>query len=167
MRLAFTSLLLGQVANEFWTPKSIFRFPLVLEAAVNNVIDRIAIAGYRSIRSIILRLGQLNVVTGANGSGKSNLYRVLRFLAATADGQLVRSLAAEGGFESVLWAGPKKVGKEPVRLRLGFTADPPSHCLDLGLPIPGEIKFKRDPELIIMRETLRRWRFYDAFRTDA
>ncbi len=191
------------------------------------MIDRIAISGYRSIRSIILRLGQLNVVTGANGSGKSNLYRALRLLAETADGQLTRSLSAEGGFDSVLWAGPKKNSKERVGLRLGFTADPMSYCLDLGLPIPSESMFGRDPEmkreclwrgrvmdgrnlcadrhgpslrcrgangkwqdielplatqasmlsqyadpiaapeLIIMRETLRRWRFYDTFRTDA
>lgn len=191
------------------------------------MIDRLAIAGYRSIRSIILRLGQLNVVTGANGSGKSNLYRALHLLAGTADGQLVRSLAHEGGLDSVLWAGPKKAGKEPVSLRLGFTADPFSYCLDLGLPMPSESMFNRDPEmkreclwrgigmdgkdlcadrrggtlrcrgakgkwqnielplaaqasmlseyadplaapeLIIMRETLRRWRFYETFRTDA
>jgi len=191
------------------------------------VIDRLAIAGYRSIRSIILSLGQLNVVTGANGSGKSNLYRALRLLAATANGQLVRSLTREGGFESVLWAGPKKVGKDPVSLRLGFTAEPFSYCLDLGFPMPSESMFSGDPEmkreclwrgramdgkdlcadrrggtlrcrtangkwqdiglpiashasmlseysdplaapeLIIMRETLRRWRFYDTFRTDA
>lgn len=35
------------------------------------MIDRIAIAGYRSIRSLIVRLGDLNLVTGPNGSGSS------------------------------------------------------------------------------------------------
>ncbi|MEM9644873.1 MAG: AAA family ATPase, partial [Planctomycetota bacterium] len=48
------------------------------------MIHQFAIAGYRSIRSIVLRLGQLNVITGINGSGKSNLYRSLRLLADTA-----------------------------------------------------------------------------------
>ena len=197
------------------------------KVAANTVIDRIAITGYRSIRSIILRLGQLNVVTGANGSGKSNLYRALRLIADAADGRLAESLAREGGFDSVRWAGPKKIGKEPVSLRLGFTADPLSYCFDLGLPQPSESMFDGDPEmkreclwrgvgmdakdlcadrrvrtlrcrgatgkwqdidvnlprqasmlseyadpmavpeLIIMRETLRRWRFYDTFRVDA
>lgn len=191
------------------------------------MIDRIAIAGYRSIRSIILRLGQLNVVTGANGSGKSNLYRALRLIADAADGRLAESLAREGGFDSVRWAGPKKNGKDPVSLRLGLTADPLSYCFDLGLPQPSESMFDGDPEmkreclwrgvgmeprnlcadrrggtlrcrgasgkwqdiemllsrqssmlseyadpvaapeLIIMRETLHRWRFYDTFRVDA
>ncbi|TWT67506.1 AAA family ATPase [Allorhodopirellula solitaria] len=191
------------------------------------MIDRIAISGYRSIRSIILQLGQLNVVTGANGSGKSNLYRALRLIADAAEGRLAESLAREGGFGSVRWAGPKKSGKEPVSLRLGLTADPLSYCLDLGLPPPSESMFRGDPELkreclwrgigleaknlcadrrvatlrcrgergkwqdihvalprqasmlseyadpiaapelIIMRETLRSWRFYDTFGVDA
>jgi len=190
------------------------------------VIDRIAIAGYRSIRSIILRLGQLNVVTGGNGSGKSNLYRSLKLIADAADGRLAESLAREGGFDSVRWAGPKANGKDPVSLRLGFTADPFSYCFDLGLPIPADSKFDHDPEmkreclwrgvnmdakslcadrrsttlrcrcangkwtdidlslsrhasmlsdfadpfnapeLIVMREMLRSWRFYDTFRVD-
>jgi AAA15 family ATPase/GTPase len=46
------------------------------------MIDRLAIAGYRSIRSLTFGLGPLNVVTGPNGSGKSNLYRALKLLVA-------------------------------------------------------------------------------------
>ncbi len=60
------------------------------------MIDRIAIAGYRSIRSIILALGQLNVVTGANGSGKSNQYRALRLIADAANGRLADSARETG-----------------------------------------------------------------------
>ena len=39
-------------------------------------------------------------LTGANGSGKSNLYRALRLLAETAQGGVVNALAREGGLES-------------------------------------------------------------------
>ncbi|TWT78927.1 hypothetical protein CA13_03240 [Planctomycetes bacterium CA13] len=206
------------------------------------MIDRISISGYRSLRSIILRLGALNVVTGANGSGKSNLYRALRLLADAGDGRLVHSLASEGGFDSVRWAGPElitnemirgevpiqgTVRKKPVSLRLGFTSQPFSYSLELGLPQPSQSMFDSDPEvkreclwrgismeaktlcadrrqgnlrcrsakgkwrdvelplgthdsmlseyadpfaapeLIVMREILRSWRFYDTFRTDA
>ena len=42
------------------------------------MITKLAIAGYRSLRDIRLSLGPLNVVTGANGSGKSSLYRAVR-----------------------------------------------------------------------------------------
>ncbi|EMI51894.1 AAA family ATPase, partial [Rhodopirellula sallentina] len=65
------------------------------------MIHRIAIAGYRSIRSLTVRLGELTVVTGPNGSGKTNLYRSLRLIASAANGNLNQSLAEEGGFESV------------------------------------------------------------------
>jgi energy-coupling factor transporter ATP-binding protein EcfA2 len=45
------------------------------------MMTRLAIAGYRSLRDIRVALTALNVVTGANGSGKSSLYRALRLLA--------------------------------------------------------------------------------------
>ena len=42
-------------------------------------------------------MGSLTVVCGANGCGKSNLYRSLGLIAAAARGELVAALAAEGG----------------------------------------------------------------------
>ena len=44
---------------------------------------------YRSLRSLVVPLTDLNIVTGANGSGKSILYRALRLLAdgSRLDGQ--------------------------------------------------------------------------------
>lgn len=187
-------------------------------------------------------LGPLNVITGTNGSGKSNLYRALRLLVETAEGRLIQSLAKEGGFESVLWAGPETISREmvsgqlpvqggprknPISLRLGISAEPFSYSVDVGLPQPSRSMFARDPEikreclwrgtdrrpgtlcadrrkqslrcrgekgkwrdvdlgmttrnsmlaayadpyaapeLILMREMLRSWRFYDTFRTDS
>ena len=64
------------------------------------MLHTLAVANYRSINSLILPLGQLNLITGANGSGKSNLYRALRLLAETAQGGVVNALAREGGLES-------------------------------------------------------------------
>ena len=61
------------------------------------MLTKLAISGYRSIRDLSVSLGDLNVVTGANGSGKSNLYRALRLLVQAAHGGLHDSLAREGG----------------------------------------------------------------------
>ncbi len=61
------------------------------------MLNTIAIKNYRSIRELIVPLSSLNVVTGANGAGKSNLYRALRLLAETAVGRAVSSLVEEGG----------------------------------------------------------------------
>ena len=72
-----------------------------------TVLQTLAVANYRSIRSLVMPLGPLNLITGANGSGKSNLYRALRLLAEAAQGGIVSSLAREGGLSSTLWAGPE------------------------------------------------------------
>ena len=54
------------------------------------MITKLAISGYRSLRDVRLGLGALNVVTGANGSGKSSLYRAVRLLADIAQGRIIR-----------------------------------------------------------------------------
>ena len=51
------------------------------------MLNALAVYGYRSLRDLVVPLDSLNLVTGANGSGKSNLYRALRLLAEIAQGQ--------------------------------------------------------------------------------
>ncbi len=80
------------------------------------MINALAIENYRSLLKLILPLGRINVITGENGSGKSNLYRALRLLAETAQGGVVTALAHEDGLESTFWAGPEKLSR---RMRSG------------------------------------------------
>lgn len=61
------------------------------------MLSSLAIHGYRSLRDLAVPLQSLNLVTGPDGSGKSNLYRALRLLAETAQGRVIPSLAREGG----------------------------------------------------------------------
>jgi predicted ATPase len=205
------------------------------------VLSTLAIANYRSLRALTVPLGQLNLVTGANGSGKSNLYRALRLLAETAQGGVVNALAREGGLGSTLWAGPEKItprmqrGEVPVQggprqdsvaLKLGFAGSDFGYAIDLGYPAPSRSAFALDPEIkreaiwagpflrpasllvdrrgavararagrdwrvvaehlnvfesvftqmadperapevMLLRESIRGWRFYDHFRVDA
>jgi predicted ATPase len=72
------------------------------------VLSTIAIENYRSLRYLRLPLDQLNVITGANGTGKSNLYRALRLLADCASGRVISSVAREGGLESGLNASERR-----------------------------------------------------------
>jgi predicted ATPase len=126
------------------------------------VIRCIAVEGYRSLRSVYVPLRALTVVTGDNGSGKSSLYRVLSLLVATARGGVIPALAREGGLESTLWAGPEHIsgsmrrGEHPVQgtvrrgrvaLRIGLGTDEFSYAVDLGLPIPSDSIFRKDPEI--------------------
>ena len=48
------------------------------------MLTALAISGYRSLRDLLIPLRNLNLITGANGSGKTSLYRALRLLADTA-----------------------------------------------------------------------------------
>ncbi len=80
-------------------------------------IREVGISGYRSLRAIRFPVGQLTVFVGANGVGKTNLYRALQLLQASAAGTLARELASEGGMQSALWAGKRKVNK-PARIKL-------------------------------------------------
>lgn len=123
------------------------------------MLSTIAVDGYRSLRSIVVGLAPLTVITGANGSGKSNLYRALRLLAAAGGAGVVAALAREGGLPSVLWAGPETgrpksggpvqgtVRSGPIAVRLGFSGDGFGYAMDLGIPLPGETMFGRDPEI--------------------
>lgn len=127
------------------------------------MLRTVAVANYRSLRDVVVPLTGLDVVTGANGTGKSSLYRALRLLADCAAGRVIGSLAREGGLPSTLWAGPEKlslamrsgehpiqgtVRSGPVNLRLGFAGDDFSYLIDLGQPIPAASSaFNLDPEI--------------------
>src|SRR6185437_1508221 len=128
------------------------------------MIHTLAISGYRSLRDLVLPLDRLTLVTGANGTGKSSLYRALRLLADASLNSVVASLAREGGLPSTLWAGPQIIGravkrgdhpveptakKKPASLKLGFAADPYSYSIDLGYPPPPPptTLFNLDPEI--------------------
>lgn len=110
------------------------------------VLKRLHVRSYRSLRSVTIDLGQLTVVTGANGSGKSNLYRALELVQAAAAGRFSRALLAEGGMPSALWAGARSKG--PVRMSLTTQWDDLCHEIQAGLiqAAPGT-PFVLDPEI--------------------
>ena len=128
------------------------------------MINTLAIANYRSLLNIVIPFGNLTVITGDNGSGKSNLYKALRLLAETAQGGVINSLAKEGGLSSTLWAGPEKITKrmltgevkvegaprqKAARLRLGFSGEDFGYSISLGFPepLPYPTAFELDPEI--------------------
>ncbi|HXC86468.1 MAG TPA: AAA family ATPase, partial [Candidatus Cybelea sp.] len=73
------------------------------------MIKQIHVSGYRSVRELSLELKPINVLTGPNGCGKSNLYNSLVLIGRAAQGQLARAIAEEGGTPSVFWAGGERV----------------------------------------------------------
>src|SRR6202046_5386499 len=128
------------------------------------MIRTVAVEGYRSLRDLKLPLGQLNVITGANGSGKSSVYRSLRLLADVAQNEIIASLAREGGLPSTFWAGPETIARsvrqgthavegvtrrKTASLKLGFGGDTYGYSIDLGYlpPPPPATMFQLDPQV--------------------
>src|SRR5215469_8243215 len=106
------------------------------------MIQQIHVSGYRSVRDLDLELKPINVLTGPNGCGKSNLYNSLVLLGRAAQGQLARAIAEEGGMPSVFWAGREGIRyskkKPPKRVVLGFEGEEFGYELQLGLPSKNE-----------------------------
>jgi predicted ATPase len=126
------------------------------------MLQTLAVQNYRTLRDFVVPLGPLNLITGDNGCGKSNIYKALRLLAETAQGGVIGSLAREGGLSSTLWAGPDTVSramqrgdvpvegtrrKKPISLGLGFVGSDFSYAMDLGLPAPSGSAFSLDPAI--------------------
>jgi len=124
-------------------------------------LREIHVSGYRSVRELRLKLKRINVLTGPNASGKSNLYNSVFLLAKAAAGGFAQVIAEEGGMPSVLWAGSRKsrtVGSarlEPARMSLGVKTETFNYELVCGLPRlqgpvpPGQFHsaFHLDPEV--------------------
>jgi predicted ATPase len=82
-------------------------------------LDRIEIDGYRSIRELRLELGAMNVLIGANGSGKSNLIGVLGLLGDLVENQLQLHVGRRGGANTLLHFGRKKTKRLRIDVRFG------------------------------------------------
>lgn len=71
-------------------------------------LEWISVAGFKSMESVQkLKMGRINVVIGANGSGKSNLISVFSLLEAIRGGRLGEYVARSGGGNRVLHFGAK------------------------------------------------------------
>lgn len=70
-------------------------------------MDKIEIKGYKSIKNLSLELRQINILIGANGSGKSNLLSFFDMLQNLYRQNLQQYVAIQGGVDRFLYGGRK------------------------------------------------------------
>jgi len=69
------------------------------------LLQHFGVTGFRSLRQAEVELGAMNVLVGANGSGKSNLILALRLLRAWAAGGAEAFVTTNGGPDALLHGG--------------------------------------------------------------
>ncbi len=84
-------------------------------------LERIRVQGFCSLRDVELRPGRVTVLIGANGSGKSNLLRVLQLAPLLRTRSLGRFVGDAGGAAGLCHYGPKVT--PVVSLELEFRED--------------------------------------------
>jgi predicted ATPase len=134
-------------------------------------LTHISITGFRSIRTLSFPLRRLTVLVGANGVGKTNLYRSLELVHAAARGTLAEEIAREGGLGSIFFAGERRKHEQP-RLALeavldgifeggrsvGYSAEigfPVQYRTEMGFPQPGSAAFGTEAQVKSESLTLR------------
>src|SRR5579871_6715048 len=80
-------------------------------ATGRTTIERLELKGYKSIRDTTIEFGKLNVLIGANGSGKSNLVSFFELLRASLDAKLDGYVGRHGGPGAFLYLGPKQTSE--------------------------------------------------------
>lgn len=84
-----------------------------------RTLEKLTVRNFKSIREQVLDLNALNVFIGGNGSGKSNLVEVFRFLRAIVDQNLGGYTATKGGADTLLHFGRKASPTMSIRLEFG------------------------------------------------
>ena len=76
-------------------------------------LDNITIRGFKSIKSVErLKLNPINVLIGANGSGKSNFLEAFSLVREVIDGRLRQFVVQSGGAERILHFGSRVYGRD-------------------------------------------------------
>ena len=73
-----------------------------------NLLKKVNIVGFKSIENAEVTLGDVNVLIGANGAGKSNFCKMFDMQSAIAKGMLQNFILKNGRREDFFFKGPKK-----------------------------------------------------------
>jgi len=104
-------------------------------------LSRLKLSGFRSIRTLDIELGDLTVLIGANGSGKSNFVGFFTLLSSILEERLQIYVQQKGAASSLLHYGPKVT--PDLRAELAFTGrdNISKYSFSLGFAAPDRLIF--------------------------
>ena len=133
------------------------------------MLKKLTIHGFKSIERQIIELGALNVLIGANGSGKSNLLGAFSFFRASALGDRDTVVKRAGGADRVLFHGKKNT----KACFFACESDEFSYEQTL-MPVAGDQLAPLDDEDIVpaneialVKQQIETWRMYHLHDTSA
>lgn len=85
----------------------------------NRHLESIKIKGFKSIKELDLKMNSINILLGANGSGKSNFISIFTFLRQLAVGRLQNHTEKNGFANSFFHFGSKKTPNICIDLKVG------------------------------------------------
>ena len=98
-------------------------------------ITRLAVRNYRSLKDVDVGLRPLTVLVGENGTGKSNLIDVLRFVRDALTSGLEQALLMRGGMSALhCWFADHR---EPISIHLEFEGPEAEWSGSYGLTFVG------------------------------
>jgi len=104
-------------------------------------LSKVSIQGYKSIKNLpVLDLKPLNVLVGANGSGKSNFISFFSMLRYMMDGRLQQYITKGGQANSFLYQGLKKTQSISAKFNFGDEA----YFFDLEPTVKGELMYTKE-----------------------
>jgi len=129
-------------------------------------LKRVRIEGFRSFGSIELQLRDLNVLIGANGSGKSNFVGFFNMLNFMLSGSLQTYVGRKGGGTSILHYGPKKTPVMSAELEFEGPNGMSEYRFSLAFASPDRllftneyVQFRKPPEKHPFSQTLKAGQF--------
>ncbi|MFN8523648.1 MAG: AAA family ATPase [Chloroflexota bacterium] len=96
-----------------------------------DAVQRVRVEGFKSLRTVDIQLGAINVLIGANGAGKSNFLSIFRMLNALTERRLQLFVQSQGGGSAMLHYGSKQTPRLAVALE--FLSDTGTNRYELEL----------------------------------
>ena len=120
-------------------------------------LTRMKIKGFKSIGALDLEIGNINILLGANGSGKSNFLSLFDFLRNLAADRLESYVQEQGGANALLHFGSKRTEKLIIDTSIG------GENYDLGKRYCLEFAHRSDDSIVLKRESIADFEGPDPF----